>query len=165
MENKGLTLIELMIAVFVIAVGTVGAFTVLQKVIVSATLSSSRLVASYLAQEGIEIIRNIRDTNWVLVTPPWDDDISTNPSNYLDYRSSTLPDDANCDGKDYLKYDDIDGYYKCSLNGGKFKRTITVDKSEVDKMEVTVRVEWSEYGGAHSITVQENLYNWYNPGG
>ncbi len=164
MKNKGLTLIELVIAVFIIAVGTVGAFSVLQKVIVSTTLSSSRLTASYLAQEGVEIIRNIRDTNWVFVTPSWDDNINVDSSNYLDYQSSAFPDSA-CVG-DYLKFDESLGFYICNPpSDGKFKRTITVVKPEADKMEVTVQVEWKELGGAHSITVQENLYNWYNPGG
>ena len=82
-NNKGLTLIELVIAIFVISIGVVGTFGVLQKIVVSTSLSSSKLVAAYLAQEGIEIVRNIRDTNWV-EGEAWDNDISSAViSNYL----------------------------------------------------------------------------------
>ena len=52
-------MIESTIAIFLLIVGTVGAFTLIQKTITFTAISSSQLVASYLAQEGIEVIRNI----------------------------------------------------------------------------------------------------------
>ena len=47
----------------------------------AASLIEFKLVSSYLAQEGIEIVRNIRDTNWLqeqrntepMKSSPWDD--------------------------------------------------------------------------------------------
>lgn len=171
MKNKSFTLIELVIAVFVIAVGAMGAFAVLQKVIVSTSLSSSRLVASYLAQEGVEIIRNIRDTNWT-EGEDWDNDISET-SGSVDYRSLVFPDNVNCAFGNYtLKFDKGLGFYVCSV-GGKFDRSIDIQKfdldtppdGKVDKIEVSVGVHWKERGIDHLISVQENLYDWYNPGG
>lgn len=168
MRNRAFTLIELILAVFVTAVGTVGAFAVLQKVIISTTFSSSRLVASYLAQEGVEVIRNIRDTNWVEGATNWDDDITQDtPSKYLDYQSEVFP-DAGCTNKDYLDYNDANGYYECS-SYGKFQRTVTVNgkyenfpsAGNVLILEVIVEVEWSELGSSHKVTVQEDLYEWY----
>jgi prepilin-type N-terminal cleavage/methylation domain-containing protein len=167
MKNRAFTLIELILAVFVTAVGTVGAFAVLQKVIVSTTFSSSRLVASYLAQEGIEVIRNIRDTNWVEGATNWDADITQDsPSKYLDYQSDVFP-DATCTGKDYLDYNDTSGYYECS-SYGKFQRTVTVNRIyenfggvDFTVLEVIVEVEWNELGSSHKVIVQENLYEWY----
>jgi len=165
MKNKGLTLIELMIATFVIVIGVVGSFSVLQKVIMSTTLSSSRLVAAYLAQEGIEVVRNIRDTNWV-EGEDWDNDISyVAGSKYLDYRSVSYPDSANCSSKNYLKYNQASGFYECSINGN-FQRTISVESigGGEEGIKVLVKVEWEELGSVHEVSAQENLYNWYNPG-
>lgn len=65
MLNKGFTLIEVLIAIFLITVGIGGAFNLIQKTVEYSAISSSRLQAAYLSQEGIEIIRNQRDSNWL----------------------------------------------------------------------------------------------------
>jgi len=165
--KKGFTLIELIIALSVITIGVVGTFAVIQKIIISTASSSSKLMASCLAQEGIEVIRNIRDSNWLDPSLDWDERISVVPEgnpdvHYLDYRSVDFPDLANCNGKEYLKYSDSEGFYICSddLNA-KFKRKIIITKEDVDKMKVLVKVEWQELGKTNVISVQEDLYNWY----
>lgn len=63
-RQRGFSLLEVIIGITVIVmviVGTIGVYVT--------TLSTSRtllqrLIASELAQEGLEIVRNIRDTNW-----------------------------------------------------------------------------------------------------
>jgi hypothetical protein len=44
--------------------------------VVGVSLNQSKLIAYYLGQEGIENIRNIRDTNW-LNDRAWDQGISS----------------------------------------------------------------------------------------
>jgi len=51
------------ITVLTIAVG--GSFALIQQTMVAASLNQSKLTAYYLAQEGIELVRNIRDSNWL----------------------------------------------------------------------------------------------------
>ena len=159
MKNKSFTLIELMIAVFVIAVGTVGAFTVLQKVIVSTTLSSSRLTASYLAQEGIEIVRNIRDTNWI-ENKSWTQNIGgCGGGCEADYDDTAL---SSWGGDGSFLEINSKGFY--SYDPGvetKFRRKIIVDETSGEKLEVTVEVFWEERGKTHQVVVQENLYDWF----
>ena len=165
MKDKGFTLLEVMAAVFVITVGVIGALSALQRATSATFASSSRLEAIYLAQEGIEIVRNIRDTNW-LKGDVWDSDLPISPPDYrVDYRTMALP-DLGCGGI-YLKIDE--GFYKCSPDPGlkKLQRRITLsDKvdldgdGEPDKMSVNVTVEWEERGEDFQVRVQENLYNW-----
>jgi len=69
-SNKGFTLIETVVAVFVLTIGVLGVFTVVQNITFSSQLNSSKLTATYLAQEGIELVRNQRDSNW-LAGSPW----------------------------------------------------------------------------------------------
>ena len=81
MENKrGFTIIELMISIFILSIAIVGVFGAFSVVVVLTSDASSRLTGSYLAQEGVEIIRNIRDTNWLSTTATapvnWDDNLS-----------------------------------------------------------------------------------------
>lgn len=63
--NKGFTLLEVIIAIFLITVGITAVLLLITKTLGAMSLSFSQLKAAYLAQEGIEVIRNIRDTNWV----------------------------------------------------------------------------------------------------
>ncbi len=67
MINKSFTLIEVIIAIFILTMGTVGAFSLIQRTIAFTSISSSRLTAAYLAQEGMEIARNIRDSNYLFL--------------------------------------------------------------------------------------------------
>lgn len=153
--NKGFTLIELIVAIFILAMGTVGAFILIQKTIAFTSISSSQLQASYLAQEGIEIIRNIRDTNY-LKSNDWDYDIDEVTDDYrIDYTSERFP-DIICG--DYLKEEA--GFYVCSIDESKFQRKITIAKPESDRMVVSVEVSWSERGNEHSVLAQTELYNW-----
>lgn len=61
----GFTIIELVISVFILSAAVVGVFGAFSVVTILASDSSDRLTATYLAQEGTEIVRNIRDTNWL----------------------------------------------------------------------------------------------------
>jgi prepilin-type N-terminal cleavage/methylation domain-containing protein len=63
--TKGFTIIELVISIFILSVAVVGIFSAFSIMVVLTTNASDRLTAAYLGQEGIEIIRNIRDTNWL----------------------------------------------------------------------------------------------------
>lgn len=152
---KGFTLIEIIVATFLLTVGTIGGFSLIQKTISFTSISSSQLTAFYLAQEGIEIIRNIRDTNY-LEGSAWDDGISSGADYRLDYQSNSFP-DVLCE--DYLKDNGI--FFACSSDSSsKFQRQITITKPEADKMVVSVRVDWQERGRSHQVFVQTELYNW-----
>ncbi len=65
LKTKGFTLIEVVMVIFIISVGLLATFNVVQNITVYSKLTSSRLTATYLAQEGIELVRNRRDTNWL----------------------------------------------------------------------------------------------------
>lgn len=155
MKSKAFTLIEATIAIFLVTVGTVGAFSLIQRTIAFTSISSSQLTAAYLAQEGIEVIRNIRDTNYLEVMP-WDDGLSATANYRLDYQSTGFP-DLSCGN--YLKYDG--NFYTCSSDGSaKFQRKITITKPEADRMKVSVEVSWQERGRSHQFVSQTELYNW-----
>jgi Tfp pilus assembly protein PilV len=158
--NKGFTLMEAIVAIFVITTGLVGVLSLVSQTISASTFSKDKLIAAYLAQEGIEIIRNIRDTNWVN-NNSWTNNISLNTSSYqLDYQSSQFPDPLCSLGPgNYLKYDG--NFYNCSSgNDTKFTRKITITDFG-NYINVLVSVQWQEKGVQHKVEAQENLYNWY----
>jgi len=155
MKNRGFTLIETIVAIFLLTVGVVGSFSLMQRVTSFASISASQLVASYLAQEGIEIIRNIRDTNY-LERQAWDSGIDAGADSRLDYRSQVFP-DATCGS--YLRHNGA--FYICSADtSSKFQRQITIEKPAADRIVVSVAVSWSERGNQHQVLAQTELYDW-----
>jgi len=163
-NNKGFTLLEMMIASALVIMGVVGAFGVLQKAISTTAVNITRLKAAYLAQEGIEIIRNIRDSNW-LEDPVgnFDDGIQPGSHHNLDYRSTVFPDTINClSTEEFLKFNELNGFYECSsVSDSNFiRRVVNVDSSVSDKLKVKSTVTWEDHGQNHSITVEDVLYDW-----
>ena len=162
--DKAFTLIELVIAISLITVGAGAAFGVIQSTIGFTAITSSQLTASYLTQEGIEVIRNIRDSNWLAQGGDpvllWDNGIAASQDYRLDYQTRAFP-DAGCSlGADgFLKYDG--SFYNChSGEDTKFKRRVTVTKPQPDEMVVSVEVSWSERGRDHQVTAQTKLRDW-----
>lgn len=179
MLKKGFTIIEMLVVIFFLSLGVTGALIAIQQTMAWSETSSQRLTAIYLVQEGIEIVRNIRDTNWLQATvpgksSPWDDGICTSPpcTWQADYTTMTFEDTT-----DFERCSDL-GYYNCHtyddttflrIDGGfynyssgtitSFKRKITISDKTVDQMKVTVAVYW-EAKGSHQISAQEILYNW-----
>ncbi len=71
-DRSGQTLVELIAAAFVLAVGLVGVLALTTANVRNQTIGTIRLTASQLAREGVELARNIRDTNWIQVKE-WDE--------------------------------------------------------------------------------------------
>lgn len=65
-KNKsGFSLTEVMIGIMILTVAIVSASNLLIHLMRSNQINLSTLQAYYLAQEGLEAVRNIRDTNWL----------------------------------------------------------------------------------------------------
>ena len=65
MNNKqGFTLLEVLLALSVLSVGIMAAFTLALANLNTARDNYQRIRAANLAREGLELARNVRDTNW-----------------------------------------------------------------------------------------------------
>lgn len=62
-SQKGFTLLEVIVAIFITVVGIIGIYSVIGDLSALAQDANQRLVAAYIAEEGLEIVRNIRDNN------------------------------------------------------------------------------------------------------
>lgn len=61
-NHKGFTLIETLFAVLIFSASLISLMTIAGRGIAAATTAREQTVAHYLAQEGIEVVRNIRDS-------------------------------------------------------------------------------------------------------
>ncbi|MCK4474140.1 type II secretion system protein [Candidatus Parcubacteria bacterium] len=162
---KGFTLLEVILAITILTIAVSGAFILIIQVISASAAVQSKLIAFELAQEGIEIVKNIRDTNWLEQTTipgiSWDDGLDAG-SWEADYISEDL---SRSFGSGTYLYIDAHGFYSYfpSANQTKFKRKITISKEveQPERLKVSVEVFWDDKGKIHQhIIVQTYLYNW-----
>ena len=170
-KDGGFSLAELLVAMFFVSVAIPALLFSISRTMGDIESSTLRLRAIYLAQEGIEIVRNIRDTNWLGgATSTALEDIGSGGDYGADYDDAVLtnlPCSPFCQPSqlDFLKINS-NGFYQYS-SGVKtlFKRKITIDKAEdldldghIDRIRVTVEVYWTKRGD-HQVKAQEYLYN------
>jgi prepilin-type N-terminal cleavage/methylation domain-containing protein len=156
--KKSFTLIETLVAISILGIGILGISTLIFSQIALTHYSENKLIAAYLAQEGIEIVRNVRDTNW-LNHRNWDAEITFNTTTtQLDYTTSSTIPDLSLSSCNRLKFDG--NFYNCSSgNDTPFKREVFISKSG-DKMTIKVIVSWQEKGKTMQYSVTGKLYNW-----
>lgn len=70
-KNKGFTIIEVLFTMLIITIGGLATYSMVQQIVSNTFASNYRIAAAYLAKEGIEIVRNTRDTNWLQGAPNW----------------------------------------------------------------------------------------------
>lgn len=76
-KNKGFSLLESILAVFLVAIGLVASLKLLTAGVSQSLKNRDQFTASLLAQEGVELARNMRDNAWV------DGDPSTESFHYF----------------------------------------------------------------------------------
>lgn len=76
-KQKGFTLLETLVAVAIMMIAIASAFGLAPEGLVGARFAKNQTTATYLAQEGLEVVHNIRD-NAMLFSPD-----PTNPLNWL----------------------------------------------------------------------------------
>ncbi|KKU19685.1 MAG: hypothetical protein UX31_C0019G0012 [Candidatus Nomurabacteria bacterium GW2011_GWA1_46_11] len=158
-KQKGQLLIEAMVAVSLMLVGLLGIFGVLSRSLGLSRVAADQFVAVNLASEGIELAKNIFDSN-IENGKAWNYGF-TGGDTTVGYLSSELGD---CDGEE-LYLDTESGFYTCSVIRdvrSKFSRTINVTTDpSVERVRVISTVSWTGRGGlASTATVEDHFYNW-----
>lgn len=159
--KKGFTLVESLIAIFIVAVGLVGVFVLISSAAGNMGLVSNKLIASYLAQEGVEIVKNIRDNNFVKIHKTglgfWSDGLTGCASGCeADYADSALTPIVG--GERFLKIEL--GYNYILGDNSIFKRKIIIAPAGADAFDVAVEVFWQEKTQVRQISVNAKLYKW-----
>ncbi len=150
--KKGFTLIEVFVAISILSIGLVGAFGVLPVMIKNHSMNADSFLASQIANEGMEIVRNIRDSNW-LFESDWKTGLMACGSGCeIDYNDNALATYQNR----FLKLGN--GFYNYELGeNSKFKRKITIVQVG-DYLNVKVEILWN--GNGSPFLIEENFYDW-----
>jgi len=182
----GFTIVEVLIALTIFSIAVAGVITVAVQGGINVEAAKNKLVANYLTDEGIELMRAMRDTYITAVPvgsedPAWAayvatattactasapcDIDATNASGSMAFPSS-LNFTTCLSGGCVINYDGATGYYTDQAGVGKptvFKRSIVVStySGVTDEVQVTSTVTWNQGSAPQSITETENMFNWY----
>lgn len=136
-KKTGFTIIEVILAIFILTTAAFGSFNLIRQVLATSSLNESRMTAYYFAQEAVEEIKNIRDVNY-LQENDWRQGIGNSPPQKIFFLDGTE---------------------------SKFNRTIEVEEKTDERgniyLEVKIIIEWKERTTNHGIEVVSLLYNWY----
>jgi len=154
-SKRGFSLLEVIIATLVVTIGIVGALSLINYSISSATIGKSQIIASGLAQEGLEIVRSIRDDNWHQDIT-WNTGLGAGEYR-VQYNNGAL---LLLAGNPYLKINS-NGYYQYdSGDDTRFSRKIIISTISAIQIKVVSEVTWSERGDIHNVSAEYRLYNW-----
>lgn len=162
-------MLEIIVVIFIFLTAIVGAYSVIQNFYASTIYSTNRLTALYLSQEGIELVKNIRDFNLVNEALDWKNNIISGIATCsngiickIDFNDLSLSSDTS--PYTYLRKDSETGFYNYDSGAiANFKRKIIItSNASPDYINVSAETEWYRNGvKAGSVKIEDNLYGYW----
>jgi Tfp pilus assembly protein PilV len=179
--NEGFTLVETLVAISIFTMSLLGLMSIMASGISDTSYAKKKIIADYLAQEGIEYIRNMRDT-FVLYSSDaqngWNNFYSNltahscqaangcyfNADNLFSLtppmpmtKITLLACSSSCPD---ILYDDTTGKYGYAGADSGFSRKIQISQISADEIKVSSIIYWTQGSGNYNITFSEDLFNW-----
>lgn len=183
-RSRGFTLVETLVAISLLTLAIVAPITLTAQSLTTSYYARDQITAYYLAQEGIEVVRSVRDSNVLK-------DALGQQANLLDYNGTSLvslsPFTVDtlqpvssaitaCGGVcPPLQTDASKSEYGYGLSSNtNFTRTVTacyiqgngtcIASPATDEIRVAVTVAWTSGHIARTFTLSEDMYRWVNDG-
>jgi prepilin-type N-terminal cleavage/methylation domain-containing protein len=189
MSMRGFTLIETLVAVTLVLIAVSAPLYTASHSIVVAELSSYQMTASYLAQEGVEYVRTMRDNAYLaayqaggptISSTAWQEFVSGSGSNSIHDCDAALgfclfdpigaPPLTACPSglcgsplSPQLYRSTDKGVYTHQGSQGPstpFSRVITVSSISATQEKITSTVSWRFHGTSYSATAVDYLTPW-----
>ena len=177
-SELGITLIEAIVSIAIISIGLLSAVGLTISNIKASYYSNNKIKAIALAWEGVEVVRNLRDTNWLNDYLYWSEDIFHQSDDtailVFDHLNGTwflyfMPDNFE-DDQTVVYENNKTGEYAQAVSFPMpiedwqktiFKRLIYINKTQEDVLKVKSAVRYKDkFGGYKTVELQEDLYNW-----
>lgn len=153
----GQILIEAMVALAILTFGILAFLTLLSNSLGLNRVIRDQLVAVYLAEEGVEIVKNIIDSN-IIQQKPWNSNLAFSGKRRADYKDTELQPNPNM----FLLFDPASGTYNYGTGAPtNFKRIIFISPVGPDEIRVNSTVEWTTRGGGQfEVDLEDHFFNW-----
>lgn len=166
-KKPAFTLVEVITVLLVISLGMVGTLSLISQNIRSQSLNEKTMIAYQLAQEGVELIRNLRDTNVNNVNNgnDWRTGMEDDGLYFMDYSDSVPTKLTTQSQGDLLMY--VYGMYHHNITGSQnsgFNRVISIEAAPPEEVmkyiTVAVSVSWEDHGKPYVYSLEAQLYDW-----
>jgi len=164
LKNKGFTLVEALIAMSILIIGIISSFILVTRALYNTSIIQDRLTASFLAQEGLELVREIRDSNYINRinngTGNWNDGLQR--GTYRISFENRLEKITNSSEATLYFHDDT-GLFDYNSTGGvltSFNRQIEIKQISDHELRITVTVSWQTKGIGYELQAEDHLFDW-----
>lgn len=176
-RKGGFTLVETLVAISILLVAVAAPVSLIGDSVHRIYYAKDEAVAVNLAQEGIEIVRQVRDTNMLNnAAGGWLTNLSngtytTDPGGALinsgqlqgnqSFTAMTLC-GASC-APQPIYYDATTGLYRQGAGFStrtQFSRIVTISGAAADERQVTSTVRWQTGGSTGTVSATENIFKW-----
>lgn len=163
-NNKGFTILELLITISIISIGLLGILGITPLMLSQSSYANSRLIAVHLAQEGIELVKNMRDYNLLSGAGSWDNNIGNggDVTGEMDYTHlPNTPMNPYASSKLCVNSAGFYGYSSCTSSASPFWREIKVVRIDDNSKRISVSVYWRDKSGQHEIRAEDIIFNYW----
>jgi prepilin-type N-terminal cleavage/methylation domain-containing protein len=140
-NNRGVTLTELMVAVMILSIGVLGFFGAFRFVTKSLYVSRTRTLATNLAQERIEALKNLTYYELLITTPAFGVQTAVTPNIVYDQNNYT-PETIKIGGVSFTRYT----YVAMAQIDNDSISTVTWTYPDTGMKQLTVTVMWEDAG-------------------
>src|SRR3989344_5496223 len=160
-KERGFTLIEAIVAIFILSLGIIPSLSIVLYANSFTSVLKNNLIGTNLAQEGAEVVRALRDSNW-FNGRAFDFGLA-NGTYRLEWNSASLITEFG--SNPVLKIDSNGLYNYTSGTDTPFHRRIFIVKDPTApgcdcELRVVVKVSWVERKSTRVITVESHLFDW-----
>lgn len=154
-NQEGFTLVEALVALVILTLALGPALILSSNISSTASVIQHNLIAANLVQEGVEVVRSLRDANWFNGLP-FDNGLADGTYR-IEWNSNSL---IALGANPPLKIDA--GLYNYSAGTDTlFKRTITITKINSAELRIVSDVTWTERGNrVREVKAESHLFNW-----
>ncbi len=155
-SNSGQVLVEAIVAISLLTVGFLAIFSLLGRSLSINRATVQSYTATYLAAEGIEIARNIVDTNGIQKRA-WNDGFRNNDYEVIYNSNSFAPNQGR-----FLTYDSSTHLYSYGgLIQTPFKRVVRISLIGSEEIKVNSIITWTGVGGGNfQVNLEDHFMNW-----
>lgn len=165
-KREGITIVETMVALTSGVVALLGILTLLTRTLSLNTEIRFKFIAAHLAAEGIEVMKNIIDTNYANGLP-WNQGVADGVYQGVSYDttilSPSLPALPLC-------FERTQGIYAYTSECGSvvsevvspFTRTVEVENVDAGHVVVRATLRWGE-GEKDVVVLEDQFFDWRSP--
>ena len=155
---------ETLVILFIVSIGLMAVLSLTRKSVQFQGVKNNLIIASYLSEEGLELMRNIRDTNIIMGNnyDAWDYLSSPEIGEHyyvVDYNLNAVS--VENEVSDPILRLDEHGFYGHDETGDEtiFRRLITVRKEGTASSSIESLVSWEDRGQSYNYKLESVLYD------